>query len=182
MGDAHGLQIDPIAVEHETAMGSFRLAFDEAGERTIPGLFLDDFVPFADEIRRLEAWRRGAVPFGFVPSTTLVAKRDGELVGVCTVRHELHAQLSDAQGHVVLSIRPDQRRQGLGRELLDQARTLLGELGVDPLTLVTTTASAAAFASAAGATRVSTHGPLVTWELPSIPPPRRGLFAWLFDR
>lgn len=74
---------------------------------------------FAALLQRLDEFRNGVnIPDGFVPSTTYWLVDGDELLGVSNLRHYLNDRIRHVGGHIGLGIRPSQRGQGLGKQLL----------------------------------------------------------------
>ena len=87
----------------------------------------------------LEQGERGELSAaGYVPWSAwwLVDARDGTIVGVSSLRHELDASLRERGGHVGYRVRPSRRREGLGSLLLREMARLAARRGIDPLMVV----------------------------------------------
>ena len=65
-------------------------------------------------------WNGENLEKGFVPSTTLVAKRriDGQIVGMVNILHKLNEHLMNYGGNIGYSVRPSERRKGYGSLIL----------------------------------------------------------------
>lgn len=77
-------------------------------------------------LRRCEAGEDGKVP-----STTYLAMRGDRLIGISDLRHHInHPVLGLWGGHIGYSIRPSERGQGCGKELLRLQLINAAELGL----------------------------------------------------
>ncbi|MCL2620669.1 MAG: GNAT family N-acetyltransferase, partial [Defluviitaleaceae bacterium] len=78
--------------------------------------------------KRLERFRKGKVPEGFVPSSSFWLVDGTNYLGSGDVRHHLNESLCRLGGHIGYSIRPSAWKQGLGTIqlslLLDEAEKL----------------------------------------------------------
>ncbi len=60
-------------------------------------------------------------PTDLVPSTTLLVMNDDKIIGIADIRHHInHPLLSKWGGHIGYSLRPTERYQGYGPEMLRQ--------------------------------------------------------------
>lgn len=74
-----------------------------------------------------------------VPSHTYLAirKRDNRIIGVIDLRHHIdHPILGSWGGHCGYSVRPSERRQGYGKEMLRLNKTKAKELGISKMLVV----------------------------------------------
>lgn len=115
---------EPLALEepHPARGRSYRelvAEFVAAGEPLIPFTltFESDDIPAL--VARLEGCSRGeGLPSGFVANSTFWLVRDGEVVGVSNLRHELTPSLKHDGGHIGYGVRPSARMQGFGKAIL----------------------------------------------------------------
>ncbi len=75
------------------------------------------------------------VPSGRVRCTSRWIARDGDLVGMINLRHELTDVLFSQGGHIGYAVRPTARRQGVARAALSLMLGEAGALGINPLLL-----------------------------------------------
>lgn len=89
--------------------------------------------PFAVLVAKLAAWKQGQqLPRGWVRSTVYyLVRQDGMIVGKSSLRHTLNTFLRTIGGHIGYVIRPDQRRQGYGTELLRLTLEKARRLGLE---------------------------------------------------
>lgn len=71
-----------------------------------------------------------------VPASFLVGDVDGELVGRVSIRHCLDPFLRHEGGHVGFGVRPDHRRNGYARRMLELAVAYLVDRGERPVLVV----------------------------------------------
>jgi len=84
-------------------------------------------------IKESEDHRQGKnLPQGYVPATQFIAVRnsDGKIVGMLQIRHSLNDYLLKIGGHIGYSVAIDERRKGYAKEMLKQALTECGRLGI----------------------------------------------------
>jgi predicted acetyltransferase len=72
-----------------------------------------------------------------VPASTfiLVRNSDNKVVGIINIRHELNDYLLNFGGHIGYSIRPSERRKGLGTLQLEKALKIAKELNISRVLL-----------------------------------------------
>lgn len=104
-------------VEYEQ---SYRTYIQELGDEERYPFPLDfDHTDFKELLAKLEVFRNGNdLPEGVVPSSTYWLVDEKELLGVSNLRHHLNDRMRHAGGHIGLGIRPSQRGDGLGNQLL----------------------------------------------------------------
>lgn len=89
---------------------------------------------FADYVQgMLDHEVGGNVPEGRVASTSRWGVRDGEIVGVVNLRHELTDFLLQQGGHIGYAVRVSARRQGIASELLRRMLAEAAALGINPV-------------------------------------------------
>ena len=71
------------------------------------------------------------VPENFVPATQFVCVRDGKIVGMIQVRHELNDYLAQFGGHIGYSVRPDERRKGYAAQMLHDVLPYCRKIGLE---------------------------------------------------
>jgi predicted acetyltransferase len=92
-----------------------------------PGVFRT----WVEQVRAREHGRE--LPEGRVSSTSRWALRDGEIVGVIDLRHELTDLLLAWGGHIGYAVRVCARRQGVATEMLRQTLAVATRLGINPV-------------------------------------------------
>lgn len=86
---------------------------------------------FPEMLEILDKERRGVgLAPGRVPHTMLYAFVDGEIVGRCSVRHELNDFLRRRGGHVGYAVAPPFRRRGYAGQILRQGLVHCASLGL----------------------------------------------------
>ncbi|WP_414053394.1 GNAT family N-acetyltransferase [Macrococcus equi] len=72
------------------------------------------------------------IPYGFVPATQfLCLNEQGKIVGMINIRHYLNEHLTQIGGHIGYSVRPDERRKGIAKWMLQEALKFLKRKDVD---------------------------------------------------
>ena len=156
---------------------SFKEAFYQAGERTIPGSYkLDnDRVPYDQwiDILNMNLSKATANPKFGTSETYLALNRDGAIVGIVNLRHELTPFYQDS-GHIGYSVHPAHRRKGYAKAVLCAILEKAEEYGMDDVKLVCSdrnTASRKTIESCGGvATRAildddgMKHEYIITWK------------------
>ena len=71
------------------------------------------------------------LPPHIVPQTTYWLYIDGELVGMCELRHYLNENLKIRGGNIAYTIRPSQRRKGYGTVILQKLLQKAKERGME---------------------------------------------------
>ena len=123
----HRQWLDLIADYDRPGLDGGSIADDEIAAMSDPDAF-------AAWVRRLldhEAGRH--VPEERVPCTSRWGLRDGQIVGVVSLRHELNDLLLEWGGHIGYAVRVSARRQGVASRML---RLILDEathLGINPV-------------------------------------------------
>lgn len=89
---------------------------------------------FRTWVKQVDAREHGReLPEGRVSSTSRWALRDGEIVGVIDLRHELTDLLLAWGGHIGYAVRVCARRQGVATEMLRQMLAVATRLGINPV-------------------------------------------------
>ncbi len=91
------------------------------------------------------------VPIGRVRCTSRWIARDGELVGMINLRHELTELLLSQGGHIGYAVRPTARRQGVARAALSLILAQAAALGLNPVLLCCRDDNAASIRTIEGA-------------------------------
>ena len=87
---------------------------------------------YAEMLAILDRERRGVdLAPGRVPHSMLYALVDGAIVGRCSVRHELNAQLRRRGGHIGYAVAPPFRRRGHAGAIFRQGLAYCASLGLD---------------------------------------------------
>lgn len=123
-----------LSGEHKKALGRFTAEFAEAGETHIPAFMPDPTWSFDEIVQGFARQSQGLdLPDGWVPGTTRFLVHDGRILGLFNLRHRLTDQLRLYGGHVGYSVRPSERRKGHGTRLLEAAKQLARDLGIEHL-------------------------------------------------
>lgn len=132
------IKLIPPSAEYERAVLDFRQEFFDAGEQTISGSSLLDKTPhYADWLAQVRAnARRETLIPGWVLTEVFLAirERDGAIVGIIDLRHELNDFLRDF-GHCGYSVRPGERGKGYATAMLQQVCAHAHMCGMEQLQL-----------------------------------------------
>ena len=82
-----------------------------------------------EENKRCTSW--DTVPKGWVPATQFVCVRDGKIVGMIQVRHELSDYLAQFGGHIGYSVHPAERRKGYASQMLHDVLPYCRQIGLE---------------------------------------------------
>ncbi|MDR2698909.1 MAG: GNAT family N-acetyltransferase [Candidatus Methanoplasma sp.] len=129
----------PPSEELEAAALDYRSEHFDAGETVINGSALFDRIEsyggWLEHVRR-NADRKTVRP-DWVPSSTFfgVRRRDGRIVGIIDIRHELNDCLRECHGHIGYAVRPSERRKGYATQMLKLALEHCRTLGLDEVML-----------------------------------------------
>ena len=130
------MRIVPLSIEHEQALKDFLQDFADQEETHIPGYFGGEDHPLQEIVQRFVDWAHGeSLPEGWVPSTTLFLEHEGRLLGVANIRHRLSEYLERHGGHVGYSVRPSERCKGYATRLLEAAKEMAPDLGIERMLL-----------------------------------------------
>ncbi|MDR0975831.1 MAG: GNAT family N-acetyltransferase [Christensenellaceae bacterium] len=74
-------------------------------------------------------------PEGWVPATQFmtIRERDGKIISMINLRHELNADLLHHGGHIGYMVRPDERRKGYNKEQVRLCLIKAKEMGIGKL-------------------------------------------------
>lgn len=126
------MEIVALQIQHEEALADFRSEFAAAGEMDIPAFLPDPNWSFAETIEGFDKQSRGeGLPEGWVPGTTRFLVHEGRILGLFNLRHRLTDSLKRFGGHVGYSVRPSERRRGHGTRLLEAAKDMARNLGIE---------------------------------------------------
>ena len=111
---------------------AYRQAFLESGESMdgTGGLRrYENPADWIEENERCAKWE--TVPEGWVPASQFACVRDGRIVGMIQVRHELNDYLREYGGHIGYSVRPDERKKGYASLMLKEVLPYCRAIGLD---------------------------------------------------
>ena len=109
----------------------------------------DTFARWVQQMADQESGRH--VPEGRVRCTSRWVARDGELVGMVNLRHELTDALLRQGGHIGYAVRPTARRRGVARVALSLMLREAAGLGINPVLLCCRDDNAASIRTIEGA-------------------------------
>ena len=120
--------IEPT-LELKTEFLAMAQEFTTNGETHVHGIGSIDIDDFDASVRRSKDHAQGiALPEGWVPCSTYWLLCHSRIVGTSNLRYELNDFLREFGGHIGYAIRPSQRQQGYGTQMLSlvlaQAQTL----------------------------------------------------------
>ncbi|MFK7931221.1 MAG: GNAT family N-acetyltransferase [Myxococcota bacterium] len=125
------MSITALHLRHDKALTAFEQDFVDAGEARIPAYFADYRWPHERKVREVNGWAKGDfLKPGWSLCTTRFLERDGHLLGVVNVRHELTDALREVGGHIGYSVRPSARRQGVGTAVMRGGLDVCRDLGI----------------------------------------------------
>ncbi|WP_414042624.1 GNAT family N-acetyltransferase [Macrococcus sp. EM39E] len=90
----------------------------------------DDFDVWFEKVENSDNLER--IPHGLVPATQfLCVNAHNKIVGMVNIRHYLNDFLIQIGGHIGYSVRPDERRKGVAKWMLQESLAFLNKKGVD---------------------------------------------------
>jgi len=128
------MEIVALQIQHEETLAGFVSEFAVAGEKEIPAFLPDPDWSFTETVEGFDKQSRGeGLPDSWVPGTTRFLVHEGRILGLFNLRHRLTDNLERFGGHVGYSVRPTERRKGHGARLLEAAKELARDLGIERL-------------------------------------------------
>ena len=118
--------------EERKAYREYKEEFEKASSSMDGTGFLRDYEDMEEWVERENGmWKEENLTDGYVPSTTLVAKRrkDGRIVAMISIRHRLNHKLLKSGGNIGYSVRPSERRKGYGKKMVSLSLPYLKALG-----------------------------------------------------
>ena len=126
------MQIIALGSEHETQLAEFTAEFAASGETQIPAYLPNADWTFQETVDGFARQSRGeGLPEGWVPGTTRFLVHEDRILGVFNLRHWLTDGLRLSGGHIGYSVRPSERRKGHGTRLLEAAKALASNKGIE---------------------------------------------------
>jgi len=126
------MDIVALGLEHERMLAGFLDEFAASGEIRVPAYLPDPSWSFREIVEGFAKQSRGEdLPEGWVPGTTRFLVHEGRMLGVFNLRHGLTESLLRFGGHVGYSVRPSERCKGYGARLLESAKQLACDMGLD---------------------------------------------------
>ncbi|WP_414050424.1 GNAT family N-acetyltransferase [Macrococcus animalis] len=90
----------------------------------------EDFDEWFEKVQNSDNLER--IPHGFVPATQfLCVNTQNKIVGMIHVRHYLNEYLTQIGGHIGYSVRPNERRKGIAKWMLQESLNFLKTKDVD---------------------------------------------------
>ncbi|WP_440109517.1 GNAT family N-acetyltransferase [Paenibacillus sp. QZ-Y1] len=127
------------SVEYQSTYLAFYEDWIESGESMVPWVIAKEPYPFEEMLASLQRSEQGIdIPEGWVRDSTywLVTERDNNVVGAVNIRHELNEKLLNGGGHIGYGIRPGERHNGYGSEILRLSLEKTRELGITKVLVV----------------------------------------------
>ncbi|MGC5773119.1 GNAT family N-acetyltransferase [Paenibacillus pabuli] len=124
--------------EYKETYVSFYEDWLASGESMVPWVIAKEPYPFEEMVASLQRSEQGMdIPEGWVQDSTywLVTESD-RVVGAVNVRHELNEKLFHSGGHIGYGIRPGERQNGYGSEILKLSLEMTKELGITKVLVV----------------------------------------------
>lgn len=123
--------IEPV-VELKSEFFAMVEEFEMKNKGIINGVGSIDKDDFENSVSRAKDHARGiGLPEEWVPCSTYWLFHKGQIIGTCSLRHELNDFLRDFGGHIGYSIRPSQWGKGYGRQMLGLALEKARVLGIE---------------------------------------------------
>lgn len=129
--------VKPSAQYKETYV-AFYEDWVASGESMVPWVISKEPYPFEEMLVFLERSEQGIdIPKGWVRDSTywLVTESD-RVVGAVNIRHELNEKLFHSGGHIGYGVRPGERQNGYGAEILKLSLEITKNLGITKVLVV----------------------------------------------
>lgn len=125
------LQLMEPVVDLKTEFIEMVEEFCSSGEEHVHGIGCIEAGDFENSIKRAKEQVCGiGLPEGWVPASTYWSVCDGNIIGLCHLRHELNDFLESYGGHIGYSVRPSQRNKGYATHMLRLVLEKAGDLGI----------------------------------------------------
>ncbi|MGG4129445.1 GNAT family N-acetyltransferase [Paenibacillus illinoisensis] len=126
------------SIAYKEAYMAFYQDWLQSGELMVPWVIAKDPSDFEGMIASLHRSEQGIdIPEGWVKDSTYwLVTETGKMVGAVNIRHELTDKLFNSGGHIGYGIRPDERQNHYGSQILELSLVKARELGITKVLVV----------------------------------------------
>jgi predicted acetyltransferase len=114
------ISLEQIGLKHKEEIYRIKKEYDNNKEDYNGAFFIKEFEDYDKLISGLDNYAKGIMDNpNYVPYTCYVAvTKDGQIVGLGSLRHELNDYLVKFGGHIGYSVVPSERKKGYGTRIL----------------------------------------------------------------
>lgn len=114
------IYLEQISLKHEEEIKKIKKEYDKNNEDYNGAFFIKNIDNYVDTIETLDKSANGIVDNpSWVPSTCYVAiNKEGQIIGLGSLRHYLNENLLKTGGHIGYSVIPSERKKGYGTKIL----------------------------------------------------------------
>ncbi len=127
------MKMTRLEPRHEAALQDW---WDDLEPGHVHGWFANREWAHEEILRRVKGWEFGDyLEPGWVNCTTLFLEKEGRLIGVLNLRHELSEQLKRHGGHIGYTVRRSEWGKGYATFMLEQGMEVARAMGIEWLAM-----------------------------------------------